>query len=113
MRPSISFVLGFLAIITYSEDYGSLKYYVYDCVSDFKIDNYHGYIGNYTIAPPDTITIDTGVTWEVEYASKPEFTSILDVNFNYYYTPEGHNQQTGVFHGYQNVDYHQQMVEEI
>ena len=89
---------------TAAADYGSLTYYINDCVSDFAIKNSHAYVGNFSKPVPDSISLDTMDTFIISYSRIPEDGSILDANFNYYYIPEGSDKQTGLFHSWQNIN---------
>eukprot|EP01084_Bolivina_argentea_P074325 134842_1 len=94
----------FLAGISIA-DYGSLTYYINDCVSDFIYENSHAYVGTFKQQPAQKVAKDTSMKFEIEYSRIPEEGSILDANFNYAYYPEGRNTTTdAIFHSWQNVN---------
>jgi len=78
-----------------------VKFVINNCLCDMVLHDFHNYTGILDVAPPASIAKGTSAVWEYEYASRVEFGSVLNSNFNYYQKGETTD---NIVHYYFNVN---------
>ena len=79
----------------------SIKFIMNNCVGDLVLHNYHNYTGDTVTPPPESLSLFSSGTFEIEYAKHEEFGSVLDGNLNYYQKGESND---NIIHYFFNVN---------